>query len=48
MANFTQLVLAGDLGLCAEQDVSQTSETLHELIRVLQGLMAALERRAEK
>lgn len=44
----TQIVLAGDLGLCAGQDVSQTSEKLHEVIRVLQGLMAALERRIEK
>ena len=44
----TQLVLAGNLGLCAGEDVLRTSGKLHEVIRVLQGLMAALERRMEK
>ena len=44
----TQLVLAGNLGLCAGEDVLRTSGKLHEVIRVLQGLMAALERRIEK
>lgn len=44
----TQLVLAGDLCLCAGEDVSRTSGKLHEVIRVLQGLVAALERRMEK
>ena len=44
----TQLVLAGDLCLCAGEDVLRTSGTLQELIRLLQGLMAALERRMEK
>ena len=38
----------GDLGLCAGEDVLRTSGKLHEVIRVLQGLMAALERRIEK
>ena len=44
----TQLVLAGDLCLCAGEDVLRTSGKLHEVIRVLQGLVAALERRMEK
>ena len=44
----TQLVIAGDLCLCAGEDVLRTSGKLHEVIRVLQGLMAALERRMEK
>ena len=44
----TQLVLAGNLCLCAGEDVLRTSGKLHEVIRVLQGLMAALERRMEK
>ena len=42
------LFLQGDLGLCAGQDVSLTSEKLHEAIRVLQGLMAALGRKGKK
>jgi len=41
----TQLVLANDLGLCGAEDEMRISEKLHEVIRVLKGLMAALERR---
>jgi len=44
----TQLVLACDLGLCTEADELRVSEMVHEVIRVLQGLMAALERRMER
>jgi len=44
----TQLVLASDLGLCGAEDEMRISEKLHEVIRVLQGLMAALERRTER
>ena len=44
----TQLVLASDLGLCGAEDEMRISEKLHEVIRVLQGLMAALERRIER
>ena len=44
----TQLVLAGDLGLCTAEEVTKLATTLHEVIRVLQGLMAALERKAER
>ena len=41
----TQLVLAGDLALCPVTDVDRISDMLHEVIRVLQGLMASLERK---
>ena len=44
----TQLVLAEDLGLCAQAASSKVVVTLQEVIRVLQGLIAALERRVEK
>ena len=42
----TQLVLAGDLALCPESEVARVSGLLHEVIRVLQGLTAALERKS--
>ena len=44
----TQLVLAEDLGLCAQAASSKVVATLQEVIRLLQGLIAALERRMEK
>ena len=44
----TQLVLAEDLGLRAQAASSKVVVTLQEVIRVLQGLVAALERRVEK
>ena len=44
----TQLVLAEDLGLCGRDAASKVAGTLQEAIRVLQGLIAALERRMEK
>ena len=44
----TQLVLAEDLGLCGRDSASKVAGTLQEAIRVLQGLIAALERRMEK
>ena len=44
----TQLVLAEDLGLCGREASSKVAATLHEVIRLLQGLVAALERRVEK
>ena len=44
----TQLVLAEDLGLCTQAASSKVVVTLQEVIRVLQGLIAALERRMEK
>ena len=44
----TQLVLAGDLGLCTQAASSKVVVTLQEVIRLLQGLVAALERRVEK
>ena len=44
----TQLVLAEDLGLCAHAAASKVVVTLQEVIRLLQGLIAALERRVEK
>ena len=44
----TQLVLAEDLGLCGRDAASKVAGTLQEVIRVLQGLIAALERRMEK
>ena len=44
----TQLVLAEDLGLCGRQASSKVVATLQEAIRLLQGLIAALERRAGK
>ena len=44
----TQLVLAEDLGLCTQAASSKVVATLQEVIRVLQGPIAALERRVEK
>ena len=44
----TQLVLAEDLGLCGREASSKVAGTLHEVIRLLQGLIAALERRTER
>ena len=44
----TQLVLAEDLGLCTQAASSKVVATLQEVIRLLQGLVAALERRMEK
>ena len=44
----TQLVLAEDLGLCGRDAASKVVGTLQEVIRVLQGLVVALERRMEK
>ena len=41
----TQLVLAEDLGLCTETDGEKVIDVLQEVIRVLQGLIPALERR---
>ena len=41
----TQLVLAGDLGLCAPTEVARITKILQESIRLLQGLIAALERK---
>ena len=43
----TQLVLATDLGLCGGARPARVAELLQEVIRVLQGLVAALERRVE-
>ena len=42
----TQLVLAEDLGLCTETDGEKVIDVLQEVIRVLQGLILALERRS--
>ena len=44
----TQLVLAEDLGLCGRELASKVGGTLQETIRLLQGLIAALERKIEK
>ena len=44
----TQLVLAEDLGLCGREAASKVAATLQEAIRLLQGLIAALERRTER
>ena len=44
----TQLVLAQDLGLCTEERGLQVQVVLQEEIRILQGLIAALERKIEK
>ena len=44
----TQLVLAEDLGLCTQVASSKVVVRIQEVIRVLQGLIAALERRVEK
>ena len=44
----TQLVLAEDLGLCTEERGSRVLALLQEEIRILQGLIAALERKKEK
>ena len=43
----TQLVLAVDLGLCDDARARRVVGLLQEVIRVLQGLVAALERRTE-
>ena len=44
----TQLVLAQDLGLCTEERGLRVQVVLKEEIRILQGLIAALERKIEK
>lgn len=44
----TQLVLAQDLGLCTEERGSRVEVVLQEEVRILQGLIAALERKIEK
>ena len=44
----TQLVLAQDLGLCTEERGFRVQVVLQEEIRILQGLIAALERKIEK
>ena len=44
----TQLVLAEDLALCGQEASSKVAATLQEVIRLLQGLIAALERRTER
>ena len=44
----TQLVLAQDLGLCTEERGLRVQVVLQEEIRILQGLIAALERKIEK
>ena len=43
----TQLVLAVDLGLCDDARARRIAGLLQEVIRVLQGLVTALERRTE-
>ena len=43
----TQLVLAVDLGLCDDARARRVVGLLQEVIRVLQGLVTALERRTE-
>ena len=44
----TQLVLAEDLALCGREASSKVAATLQEVVRLLQGLIAALERRTER
>ena len=44
----TQLVLAQDPGLCTEERGLRVQVVLQEEIRILQGLIAALERKIEK
>ena len=44
----TQLALAQDLGLCTEARGLRVQVMLQEEIRILQGLIAALERKIEK
>lgn len=44
----TQLVIAQDLGLCTEERGSRVEVVLQEEVRILQGLIAALERKIEK
>ena len=44
----TQLVLAQDLGLCTQERGLRVQVVLQEEIRILQGLIAALERKIEK
>ena len=44
----TQLVLAQDLWLCTEERGLRAQMVLQEEIRILQGLIAALERKMEK
>ena len=41
----TQLVLSEDLGLCSKVAGEKVTNALHEVIRVLQGLIQSLERR---
>ena len=42
----TQLVLAEDLGLCTEAKGEMVIDVLQEVIRVMQGLILALERKS--
>lgn len=44
----TQLVLAQDLGLCTEERGLRVQIALQEEVRILQGLIAALERKTGK
>ena len=43
----TQLVLAEDLGLCPADRCGRATAALQEVIRVLNGLVAAVERKVE-
>ena len=44
----TQLVLAQDLGLCTEERGLRVQVALQEEVRILQGLISALERKTGK
>ena len=44
----TQLVLAEDLGLSSRVESSKVGGTLQEVVRLLQGLVASLERRGNR
>lgn len=44
----TQLVLSVDLGLCDDAKSLRVTELLQEVIRILQGLIVALERKIEE
>ena len=44
----TQLVLAQDLGLCTEERGLRVQIALQEEVRILQGLISALERKTGK
>lgn len=41
----TQILLAGDIGLCTAENSERLSVELQEVIRVLQGLVISLERK---